>query len=152
MWGRFRRKEPDTGALQKALGRFRRGTRTTKREDVVVAVPGYAVQLGFIGLLALLLTISLALLLRRRRGTREEEATFTSPPLEEGIEGVEAAGLSAEGETVVMPEGPALAEGEDTIVMEEPLLGEERPERRGIIGRRIGGLGWPRASWWRRGS
>ena len=109
-------------------------------------------QLGFIGLLALLLTISLALRLRRRRRTREEEATFTSPPPEEGIEGVEAVGLSAEEETVVMPEGPALADEEDTIVMEEPLLGEERSERRGIIGRRIGGLGWPRASWWRRGS
>src|SRR5215218_7337010 len=139
MWGRFRRKEPDIGALQKALGRFRRGTRATRREDVV-AVPGSAVQLGFIVLLALLLTISLALLLRRRRRTREEEATFTSPPPEEGVEGVEAAGLSAEGEAVVMPEGFTLAE-EDTIGREAPPLGEERPERRGIISR-----------WRRRGS
>src|SRR5215216_7815363 len=125
MWGRFRRKEPDIGALQKALGRFRRGTRATRREDVV-AVPGDAVRLGFFVLLALLLTISLALRLRRRRRTREEEATFTSPPPEEGIEDVEAAELLAEEEALVMPEGLALAE-EDTVGREDPPLGEERP-------------------------
>ena len=136
MWGRFRRKEPDIGALQKALGRFRRGTRATKRQDVVV-VYGNAVRLGFFVLL-IVATISLALWLLRRRRTREEEAALTSPPAEEGMEGVEAAGLPAEGEAVVMPEGFTLAE--DTIGREEPPPGEERPERRGIISR------------WRRGS
>ena len=131
MWGRFRRKDPDIGALQKALGRFRRGTRATRRQDVV-GVPGDAVKLGSIVLLTLLLTISLALwLLRRRRRTREEEATFTSPPPEEGLEGVDAAGLSAEGEAGMMPGGLPLAE-EDTTAGEEPLLGDERPERRGL--------------------
>ena len=129
MWGRFRRKEPDIGALQKALGRFRRGTRATRRQDVV-GVPGDAMQLGFFVLL-ILLTIALALRLRRRRRAREEEATFTSPPPEEGLEGVDAAGLSAEGEAVMMPEGVSLAE-EDTTAREEPLLGNERPERRGL--------------------
>jgi hypothetical protein len=147
MWGHFRRKEPDIGALQKALGRFKRSTRATRREDVV-GVPGNAVRLGFIVLLTLLLTILLIWL--RRRRTREEEAILTSPPPEEGVEGVEAAGLSAEEEAVVMPEGLPLAEG--ATVREEPPPGEERPERRGIIGRRIGALGWPSASWRRRGS
>jgi|SRR5215213_2750877 len=136
MWERFRRKEPDIGALQKALGRFRRGTRATRRQDVV-GVPGNAVRLGFLVLLILVI-ISLALWLLRRRRTREEEAALTSPPAEEGMEGVEAAGLPAEGEAVVMPEGFTLAE--DTIGREEPPPGEERPERRGIISR------------WRRGS
>jgi hypothetical protein len=79
MWGRFRRKEQDIGALQKALGQFRRGTRATRRQDVV-GVPGDAVQLGFIVLITLLLTIELALRQRRRRRAREEEATFTSNP------------------------------------------------------------------------
>jgi hypothetical protein len=131
MWERFRRKEPDIGALQKALGRFRRGTRATKRQDVVV-VYGNAVRLGFFVLL-IVATISLALwLLRRRRTREEEEAALASPPAEEGMEGVEAAGLPAEGEAVVMPEGLPL--------VEEPPPGEERPERRGIISR------------WRRGS
>jgi predicted membrane chloride channel (bestrophin family) len=88
MWVRFRRKEPDIGALQKALGRFRRGTRATRRQDVV-AVPGSTAQLGFIVLLTLLLAIALALRLRRRRRTREEEATFTSPPPEEVLEEAE---------------------------------------------------------------
>jgi hypothetical protein len=129
MWGRFRRKEPDIGALQKALGRFRRGTRATRRQDVVGGVPGDAMQLGFFVLL-ILLTIALALRLRRRRRAREE-ATFTSPPPEEGVEGAEAAGLSAEGEAVMMPEGVSLAEA-DTTVREEPLLGDERPEMRGL--------------------
>jgi hypothetical protein len=87
-------------------------------------------QLGFFVLL-ILLTIALALRLRRRRRAREEEATFTSPPPEEGLEGVDAAGLSAEGEAVMMPEGVSLAE-EDTTAREEPLLGDERPERRGL--------------------
>jgi hypothetical protein len=82
MWGHFRRKEPDIGALQKTLGRFRRSTRVTRREDVV-GVPGNAVRLGFIVLLTLLLTI-LLIWLRRRRRTREEEAVLTSPPPEEG--------------------------------------------------------------------
>ena len=128
MWGHFRRKEPDIGALQKALGRFRRGTRATKRQDVVV-VYGNAVRLGFVVLL-ILVTISLVRWLLRRR-TREEEAVLTSPPPEEGVEGVEAAGLSAEEEAVVMPEGLTLEE-EDIIVMEEPPLGKERPERPGL--------------------
>ena len=125
MWERFRRKEPDIGALQKALGRFRRGTRATRGQEVV-GVPGNAVRLGFFVLL-IVATISLALWLLRRRRTREEEAALTSPPPEEGMEGVEAAGLPAEGEAVVMPEGLPL--------VEEPPPGEERPERRGIISR-----------------
>jgi hypothetical protein len=129
MWGRFRRKEPDIGALQKALGRFRRGTRATRREQLVIVYRGNAVRLGFIVLL-IVVTISLALWLLRRR-TREEEATFTSPPPEEGLEGVDAAGLSAEGEAGMMPGGLPLAE-EDTTAREEPLLGDERPERRGL--------------------
>ena len=129
MWGRFRRKEPDIGALQKALGRFRRGTRATRREQLVIVYRGNAVRLGFIVLL-ILLTIALALRLRRRRRAREE-ATFTSPPPEEGVEGAEAAGLSAEGEAVVMPGGLPLVE-EDTTAREEPLLGDERPETRGL--------------------
>jgi hypothetical protein len=58
MWGRFRGKEQDVGALQKVLGRFRRSTRATKREDVVV-VYGNAVRLGF-GVLLILVAISLA--------------------------------------------------------------------------------------------
>jgi len=129
MWGRFRRKEPDIGALQKALGRFRRGTRATRREQLVIVYRGNAVRLGFFVLL-ILVTISLARWLLRRR-TREEEATFTSPPPEEGLEGVDAAGLSAEGEPVVMPGELPLSE-EDTTVREEPLLGDERPETRGL--------------------
>ncbi len=129
MWGRFRRKEPDIGALQKALGRFRRGTRATRREQLVIVYRGNAVRLGFVVLL-ILVTISLARWLLRRR-TREEEATFTSPPPEEGLEGVDAAGLSAEGEPVVMPGGLPLSE-EDTTAKEEPLLGDERPEKRGL--------------------
>src|ERR671916_312150 len=129
MWERFRRKEPDIGALQKALGRFRRGTRATRREQLVIVYRGNAVRLGFIVLL-IVVTISLALWLLRRR-TREEEATFTSPPPEEGLEGVDAAGLSAEGEAGMMPGGLPLAE-EDTTAREEPLLGDERPERRGL--------------------
>ncbi len=136
MWERFRRKEPDIGALQKALGRFRRGTRATRGQEVV-GVPGNAVRLGFFVLL-IVATISLALWLLRRRTREEEEAALTSLPAEEGMEGVEAAGLPTEGEAVVMPEGFTLAE--DTIGREEPPPGEERPERRGIISR------------WRRGS
>ena len=129
MWGRFRRKEPDIGALQKALGRFRRGTRATRRQDVVVLY-GNAVRLGFI-ILLILVSISLARWLLRRR-TREEEATFTSPPPEEGVEGAEAAGLSAEGEAGMMPEGVSLAEADTTVREESPPAGEERPEMRGL--------------------
>jgi hypothetical protein len=146
MRGRFRRKEPDISALQKVLGRFRRSTNANRRKTVVV-LHGNAVRLEFVSLLTLLLTISLALWLRRRRRTREEEATFTSPPPEEVLE---EAGRSAEEEVMVMPEGLPLAE-DTTALREEPPPGEERPERRGIIGRRLGGLGWPRARWRRRG-
>jgi hypothetical protein len=130
MWGRFRRKEPDIGALQKALGRFRRGTRATRREQLVIVYRGNAVRLGFIVLL-ILVTISLARWLLRRR-TREEEATLTSPPPEEGLEGVDAAGLSAEGEPVVMPGGLPLSEEDTTVKEEPPPAGEERPEMRGL--------------------
>jgi|SRR5829696_3137477 len=125
MWGRFRRKE-DIGALQKALRRFRRGTRATRREQLVIVYRGNAVRLGFIVLL-MLVTISLAHWLLRRR-TREEEATFTSPPPEDGVE---AAGLWAEEEAVVMPGGLPLVE-EDPTGWGEPPLGEERPERPGL--------------------
>ena len=126
MWGRFRRKEPDIGALQKALQRFRRGTRATRREQLVIVYRGNAVRLGFIVLL-ILVSISLVRWLLRRR-TREEEATFTSRPPEEGVE---AAGLGAEEEAVVMPGGLPLVE-EDPTGWGEPPLGEERPERPGL--------------------
>jgi hypothetical protein len=115
MWGRFRRKEPDIGALQKALGRFRRSTRATKREDVIVVVYGNAVRLGFVVLLILVI-ISLAFWLLRRR-TREET---TPVPLEAEEE---AAILEDE---VVVPPGPP--SGEDVTPRGDPPLGEERPD------------------------
>ena len=115
MWGRLRRREPGIGALQKALGRFRRGTRGSRRK-VVVVVPGKAVRLGFL-LLLMLVTISLALRLLRRR-TREEAAPI--PPLEAEEE---AARLADE---MGVPPGPP--SGEDIALREDPLLlGEERP-------------------------
>jgi hypothetical protein len=114
MWGRFRRKEPDIGALQKALGRFRRSTRATKREDVVVLY-GNAVRLGVGGLL-ILVTISLAFgLLRRRR--REEAAP--APPLEAEEEALRL------GDGMLVPPGPPSGEG--IAPSEDSPLGEERP-------------------------
>jgi hypothetical protein len=115
MWGRFRRKE-DIGALQKALARFRRSTRATKREDVIVVVYGNAVRLGFVVLLILVI-ISLAFWLLRRRRTREET---TPVPLEAEEE---AAILEDE---VVVPPGPP--SGEDVTPRGDPPLGEERPD------------------------
>ena len=102
MWGRFRRKEPDIGALQKALQRFRRGTRATRREQLVIVYRGNAVRLGFIVLL-ILVTISLALWLLRRR-SREESAPV---PLEADEEAVL---LEDEEEVVVPPGAPTLRE------------------------------------------
>ena len=113
MWGRFRKKEPDIGALQKALGRFRRGTRATKREDVVVLY-GNAVRFGVVGLL-ILVTISLAFWLLRRR-TREEAAPV--PPLEAEEEAVRLE------DEMVMPPGPPSGEG--IAPREDSPLGEER--------------------------
>ena len=115
MWGRFRRKEPDIGALQKALRRFRRGTRATRRDQLVIVYRGNAVRLGFIVLL-ILVTISLALWLLRRR-TREEVTPV--PPLE----AEEEAARSANG--MVVPPGPP--SGEDIAPREDSPLGEERP-------------------------
>jgi|SRR5829696_7246010 len=109
MWGRFRRKEPDIGALQKALGRFRRGTRATRRQDVVVLY-GNAVRLGVAGLL-ILLTIALALWLLRRRH-REEVAPM--PPLE-----AEEEAMRLEDEMLVPPGGPS---GEDVAPREDAPL------------------------------
>jgi hypothetical protein len=110
MWERFRRKEPDIGALQKALGRFRRDTRATKREDVVVLY-GNAVRFGVAGLL-ILVTISLAFWLLRRRS--REEAAAPVPPLEAEEE---AARLE---DGMVVPPGPP--SGEDIAPREDPPL------------------------------
>src|SRR5215217_510473 len=100
MWGRFRRKEPDIGALQKALRRFRRGTRATRREQLVIVYRSNAVRLGFFVLL-IVVTISLALWLLRRRSAREE---VTPAPLE----AEEEAARSANG--MVVPPGPPSGE------------------------------------------
>src|SRR5215218_5112266 len=115
MWGRFRRKEPDIGALQKVLGRFRRSTRATRREKAVVVVYGNAVRLGFVRLLTLFLTISLTFWLLRRR-TREEAAPV--PPLEAEEEAVRLE------DEMVMPPGPPSGEG--IAPREDSPLGEER--------------------------
>jgi len=116
MWGRFRRKEQDLGALQKVLKRFRRSP-SARREGLVIVYRGNAVRLGFVVLLILVI-VSLAFRLLRRR-TREEEAALTTPPPEEDV--VE----------------------EEVEARKAPPPGEERPERR-WIGRRISSLGWPR--------
>jgi hypothetical protein len=123
MRGRFRRKEPDIGALQKVLGRFRRSTNANRRKTVVVY--GNAVRLGVVVLL-ILATISLTLWLLRRRRTREEEAIFTNP-LEEVLEEAER---SAEEEVVVTSELPL--EEDAPTPREGPPPAEERPERRGL--------------------
>ncbi len=114
MWGRFRRKEPDIGALQKALGRFRRSTRATRREQLVIVYRGNAVRLGFIVLL-ILVTISLARWLLRRR--RREEVT-PAPPLE-----AEEA-MRLEDEMVVPPGRPS---GEGIAPREDSPLDDGRP-------------------------
>src|SRR5215218_2095931 len=115
MWGRFRRKEQDLGALQKVLKRFR--SPSARREGLVIVYRGNAVRLGFVVLLILVI-VSLTFWLLRRR-TREEEAALTTPPPEEDV-----------------------AVEEEVEAREAPPPGEERPERRGIS-RRIS-LGWPR--------
>ena len=116
MWGRFRRKEQDLGALQKVLKQFSRSP-SARREGLVIVYRGNAVRLGFVVLLILVIA-SLAFWLLRRR-TREEEAALTTPPPEEDV-----------------------AVEEEVEAKEAPPPGEERPERRGIS-RRIS-LGWPR--------
>jgi|SRR5215216_4870726 len=116
MWGRFRRKEQDLGALQKVLKQFSRSP-SARREGLVIVYRGNAVRLGFVVLLILVI-VSLAFWLLRRR-TREEEAALTTPPPEEDV-----------------------AVEEEVEAREAPPPGEERPERRGIS-RRIS-LGWPR--------
>src|SRR5215217_6290058 len=116
MWGRFRRKEQDLGALQKVLKQFSRSP-SARREGLVIVYRGNAVRLGFVVLLILVI-VSLAFRLLRRR-TREEEAALTTPPPPE--------------EDVVE---------EEVEAREAPPPGEERPEKRGIS-RRIS-LGWPR--------
>jgi hypothetical protein len=128
MWGRFRRKEQDLGALQKALNRFRRSP-STSREELVIVYGGNAVRLGFVVLLILVIG-SLAFWLLRRR-TREEEAAFTTPPSEEEVVvvGEEEVGPSVE-ETMV-PSGSPLAEDTASTAREAPPPGEEDPERRG---------------------
>ena len=118
MWGRFRRKEQDLSALQKALKRFRSPS-ARRGEGLVIVYRGNAVRLGFVVLLILVI-VSLAFwLLRRRTREEEEEAALTTPPPEEDV--VE----------------------EEVEAREAPPPGEERPERRGIS-RRISSLGWPR--------
>ena len=105
MWGRFRRKEQDLGALQKVLKRFR-SSPSARREDLVLVYRGNAVRLGFVVVLILGI-VSLAFWLLRRR-TREEEAALTTPPPpEEGVV-VEEGGASEE-EAVDMPPGSPLA-------------------------------------------
>src|SRR5215217_6048082 len=116
MWGRFRRKEQDLGALQKVFNRFRKSP-SARREGLVIVYRGNAVRLGVVVLLILVI-VSLAFRLLRRR-TREEEAALTTPPPPE--------------EDVVE---------EEVEAREAPPPGEERPEKRGIS-RRIS-LGWPR--------
>src|SRR5215204_4531763 len=120
MWGRFRRKEQDLGALQKVLKQFSRSP-SARREGLVIVYRGNAVRLGFVVLLILVI-VSLAFWLLRRR-TREEEAALTTPPSEEDVV------------VVVVVE-------EEVEAREAPPPGEERPERHGIS-RRIS-LGWPR--------
>jgi len=118
MWGRFRRKEQDLGALQKVLKQFSRSP-SARREGLVIVYRGNAVRLGVVVLLILVI-VSLAFwLLRRRTREEEEEAALTTPPPPE--------------EDVVE---------EEVEAREAPPPGEERPERRGIS-RRIS-LGWPR--------
>src|SRR5215212_11272378 len=119
MWGRFRRKEQDLGALQKVLKQFSRSP-SARREGLVIVYRGNAVRLGFV-ILLMLVIVSLAfrLLRRRTRGGGEEEAALTTPPPEEDV-----------------------AVEEEVEAREAPPPGEERPERRGIS-RRIS-LGWPR--------
>ncbi len=125
MWGRFRRKEQDLGALQKVLKRFR--SPSARREGLVIVYRGNAVRLGVVVLLILVI-VSLAFWLLRRRTREEEEAALTTPPPEEDV----------------------VEEEEEVEAREAPPPGEERPERRGIS-RRIS-LGWPRrARRWGRG-
>ena len=99
MWGRFRRKEQDLGALQKVLKRFRRSP-SARREELVLVYRGNAVRLGFVVLLILGI-VSLAFWLLRRRIREEEAALTTPPPPEEGV--VVEEGGPTEEETVVMP-------------------------------------------------
>jgi hypothetical protein len=104
MWGRFRRKEQDLGALQQVLKRFGRSP-STRREELVIVYRGNAVRLGFVVLLILAIG-SLAFWLLRRR-TREEEAALTTPPEEDVVVVVE--GGPTEEEPVVMPPDSPLA-------------------------------------------
>src|SRR5215212_7531688 len=83
MWGRFRRKEQDLGALQKVLKRFRRSP-SARREGLIIVYRGNAVRLGFVVLLILVI-VSLAFWLLLRRRTREEAALTTPPPPEEDV-------------------------------------------------------------------
>jgi hypothetical protein len=103
MWGRFRRKEQDLGALQQVLKRFGRSP-SARREELVMVYRGNAVRLGFVVLLILAIG-SLAFWLLRRR-TREEEAALTTPPEEDVV--VEEGGPTEE-EPVVMPPDSPLA-------------------------------------------
>src|SRR5215208_7105792 len=129
MWGRFRRKEQDIGALQKALGRFRRG-RNARREEVVV-VHGNAGRLGFVVVLILVI-ISLSVWLLRRR-TREEPAPVVPVEAEEAALRVDEAAVRLEEEAVrleeevvVPPPGAPSAEGVVAPIEDPPPLGEER--------------------------
>ena len=106
MWGRFRRKEPDLGALQQVLKRFR-SSPSAGREELVIGYRGTAVRLGFVVVLILAI-VSLAVWLLRRRTGGEEEAALTTPPPEEGVVVVEEGGPTEE-EPVQMPPGFPLA-------------------------------------------
>ena len=105
MWGRFRRKEQDLGALQKALERFR-SSPSAGREELVIGYRGTAVRVGFVVVLILAI-VSLAFWLLRRRTGGEEEAALTTPP-EEDVVVVEEGGPTEE-EPVQMPPGFPLA-------------------------------------------
>src|SRR5215210_6135327 len=100
MWGRFRRKEQDLGALQKVLKRFR-SSPSAGREELVMVYRGNAVRLGFVVVLMLAI-VSLAIWLLRRR-TGEEEAALTTPPPPEEDVVVGEEGGPIEEEPVVMP-------------------------------------------------
>ena len=106
MWGRFRRKEQDLGALQQVLKRFGRSP-SARREELVIVYRGNAVRLRFVVLLILAIGSLAFWLLRRRTREEEEEAALTTPPEEDVVE--EEEGGPTEEEPVVMPPDTPLA-------------------------------------------
>src|SRR5215204_1801302 len=103
----------DIGAVQKVLGRSRT-SRSARREEVVY---GKAGRLGF-GVLLILVIISLAFWLLRRRARGEIAPAVPVEPEEEAV--------LLEDEVVVPPPGAPSAE-DVTPIEDPPPLGEERP-------------------------